>query len=141
MINVPSFVIMIPYGILSQSHGYWSPHGISAMDWAALSEPFLGILFWWMAGRGIEALLSALGGVTQPRLRPIEAAMGLVELTSGGLLAMIPITDPDTSRFVNITMLSGGLIWLGLGAAVIVAWVLQLRLRRKVPSATANSTD
>jgi hypothetical protein len=56
VLNLPSGLIQLPYVILNPEKEEWVPLGVDVMTWRAISWPLLGILFWWSAGRGMEAL-------------------------------------------------------------------------------------
>jgi hypothetical protein len=71
VLNIPVELIQIPCAILTPDKEEWVPSGLDLMTWRAISWPLVGILFWWSAGRGIDALLSARRDLIQPK-RPSE---------------------------------------------------------------------
>ena len=55
-LNLPVLLVQLPYYVvLNPEKREWVPKGMSFEVWRALSCPFAGMLFWWFAGRGIEA--------------------------------------------------------------------------------------
>jgi len=62
--------------ILNPSKEEWVPLGMDVITWRAISWPLLGILFWWSAGRGIEALIATRRGLVQPEISWVKAAIG-----------------------------------------------------------------
>jgi hypothetical protein len=78
VLNLPSGLIQLPCVILSPSKEEWVPVGLDLMTWRAISWPLLGLLFWWSAGRGIDALLAARQRLVRPRITWIETAIGIV---------------------------------------------------------------
>lgn len=87
VLNFPVLVVQLPYVLVVPAREEWVPRVMSAMTWRALSWPFAGIVFWWFAGRGIEALLAARRSIPYPRLSRIETvlAVNFVFLRSGGV--------------------------------------------------------
>jgi hypothetical protein len=69
MLNMPSLLVQLPYVILSPDKNDWVPKGMDLWTWRAIALPLIGILFWWSAGRGIEALLAARRQLVRPRIR------------------------------------------------------------------------
>ena len=66
MLNFPVLIPQLPYILVNSEKREWVPRGMLAEVWRALSWPFAGILFWWCAGRGIEALRAAGKAVVAP---------------------------------------------------------------------------
>ena len=136
ILNLPVHFLGLPYAVFSPAHNDWSPHGITPMDWWAISTPIVGTLFWWMAGRTIEAWLSLRAGAIQPKLRWPELFVGAAEVLSSALVIVAAVVEGHKDRPLEVAVLTGGLIWLGLGFAGSVVWILQFHLRRKISSVT-----
>src|SRR5882724_13188324 len=59
-LNLPVGIVQLPYVISNPAKTEWVPRGMFSQMWRAVSWPFVGIVFWWMAGRGVEGLVAAL---------------------------------------------------------------------------------
>ncbi len=95
-LNFPVLVMQLPYILVSPAKRERIPKGMPPDIWRALSWPFVGILFWWFLGRGVEALLTARRAVVHPRISWVETAFALILLVTG-LVAFIGVltTTPD----------------------------------------------
>jgi len=93
MLNVPSLLVQLPYVILNPDKKEWVPKSMDLWTWRAITLPLIGILFWWIAGRSMEALLAARPQLVRPRIRWIEAVVGATLLLflriRGGWLASV----------------------------------------------------
>src|SRR5208282_2148416 len=95
-LNFPVLIAQLPYILVSPAKREWVPKGMPPDTWRALSWPFVGILFWWFLGRGVEALRTARRSVVHPRIGWIETAFAVI-LSGTGLVTLIGIltTTPD----------------------------------------------
>jgi len=75
-LNLPSILVQLPYVILNPAKQEWIPRGMNFRIWRAISWPLLGILFWWIAGRGIEALIATRRRLIRPNITWIETTVG-----------------------------------------------------------------
>ena len=141
-LNFPVLVAELPYILVSPAKREWVPRGMPPETWRALSWPFLGILFWWSLGRGVEALRSARRSLVHPRISWIETGFAIV-LLGTGLVALIGVftTTPDDRRDLQfMTLLSGALLWGVLATVTIRARLLQRRARKR-NAAAQPATD
>ena len=83
LLNFPVVLAELPYILASPSKREWTPRGMLPEEWRALTWPFAGILFWWCAGRGMEALQATRRSVVSPRLTWVETALAIVLLLVG----------------------------------------------------------
>jgi hypothetical protein len=67
-LNFPVGIVQLPYVILNPAKTEWVPRGMLTETWRAISWPFAGVLFWWIVGRGIEALRSSRKAIISPRV-------------------------------------------------------------------------
>jgi len=138
-LNLPVMFAQLPYVIANPDKTEWLPNGIPLEVWRATSWPFAGLLFWWLAGRGMEALDAALHRrKVSLNIRWVEALVGLFEFVSGGLTVAVSISDTRQSLLM-MTLGAGGGLWMILGAVVVVAKFLQWRLRREQRRASAQT--
>ena len=96
-LNLPVFFLQLPYVILNPEKREWIPEGMSFDVWRALSWPFVGMVFWWFAGRGIEALCAALQSMVRPRIGWVETLFAGILVVIGivALVGMLTSTQDD----------------------------------------------
>jgi len=139
-LNFPVLIVQLPYVIASPTKREWVPRGMFFDVWRALSWPFVGMLFWWFSGRGVEALSAARRSVGLPRISWVETIFALI-LFCIGLVALIGIltSTPDDRRDIQfLALVAGGLLWGVLAAVTIAARFQQWRIGKR--SAGAHST-
>jgi hypothetical protein len=144
MLNLPVIMVDLPYLILNPAKTEWVPKGMYFRWWRATSWPFVGLIFWWIAGRGVEALLCAHQSAIYPPIGWVETLVGILLLAVGtmGFIAALAQRGQDSdSPWVLFS--AAGLMWAVLGgltvAARIVQWKIRLRQRNgksieKLPS-------
>jgi len=129
LLNLPVMLLALPYAILNPAKTEWVPRGMDFEAWRAISWPFVGLIFWWIVGLGIEALLSARQGVIHPGIGWTQTAVGLVVLASG-TLALIAFLGASGER--DLSWAAAGAVWMVLGGATVGARVAQWRLRARI---------
>jgi hypothetical protein len=140
IINFPAAMLSIPYAAVSQDKMEWTPKGMSFWYWRAVSWPTIGILFWWLAGRGVETFLAALRRGVISGLGLVGLASGVYFVLVGGICALlyfcatVPLEGPDGPSLG--LMLFSGIVWILFGATTICAFVIQRRIRRRSNHAT-----
>lgn len=135
VLNLPSGLIQLPYVILNPAKEEWVPLGMDLMTWRAISWPLLGILFWWSAGRGIEALIATRRGLVKPEISLPETAIGAALFLFCVIAAIcLPLFgNNDRDRDFPLKLLSCGLgMWALLGGAMAAARLGQWRIRRRM---------
>lgn len=140
-LNFPVCMVQLPYIIASSGKAEWVPRGISFQTWRALSWPIVGIIFWWMVGRAMEALQSARAKQLFPRISLIESIFGAV-FCSFGILMFIGIftTTPADQRDIwFMSLLFSGILWGSFGALMITAKFLQWRIGKGILTGPAES--
>jgi hypothetical protein len=131
--GLPDFL----YAVVSPAHAEWTPKGMLMWTWRDLSWPVAGMFCWWLAGRGIEALLYARQKIIRPRIGWWEALLSLPVLAFGGTMAVLPCVEQSTREgspwFLLVVF---GIMWFALGTSTVAAWIVQWRLRRRLASGT-----
>jgi hypothetical protein len=138
-LNIPSLLVYMPYEIWGPTHEEWSPNGMSRDAWETLTYPIIGIMFWWIAGRSLEALSAARRRELVPSITWIEVVIGSLAF----LLAALSCIAFLTSRSEPLprpwqVMSIGGAIWTILGASTITARIVQWRIRRRIARNAAS---
>jgi len=103
---------------------------MSVEEWNEMFLPFAGLIFWWSAGRGLEAFLATRHQLVYPRISWIETIAAFV-MCVGGAVCVIAISSSSLSdRQEMMTGVVGFALWSALSIPVIVAKILQIRLDR-----------
>jgi len=120
------------------------PQGMLSEFWRAFSWPIVGVMFWWMAGRGIEALLASRSHVNSPAITWAETFVALLISALTFVLCVGDITDPSMrseSIFPWRLEFVASILWLFLASAIIVARVLQWRNRHRLKTEAAQQVS
>lgn len=132
MLNAPGLLVHLPEIILRAGHGIWTPPGIDFRTWQAVTASIFGMLFWWAAGRAVEALLALKYRQCKPQINWFETIVsglimsGGVFLFAGGVIEGFFIDHEINSLHIAA---AGGL-WTLLGALSVIARFRQWRLRK-----------
>jgi hypothetical protein len=139
-LNLPGALPDLTYAILSPAHSEWTPRGMIIWTWRDLSWPIIGILFWWLAGRSIEALLSSRNKILLPKVRWWEVVVSLPALALGAIWAVGLSIDKSARKEFPLWMFLAvfGSMWMVLGASTSLAYFVQWRLRRRLASSTVE---
>jgi hypothetical protein len=134
LLNMPAMFLQLPEAILRADHNIWTPPGLDPRTWQALSSSILGMLFWWMAGRAIEALRALKERQCHPQINWFETIVGFL-IMSGG--AMIFCAGVVYGFFIehaakSIHLAAAGGLWALLGGLSVIARFRQWRLRKKM---------
>lgn len=134
-LNLPVGFIQLPFVFFSTDKAEWTPEGTLLTEWRALSWPFAGIVFWWVAGRGLEAFSAAAGSrrfaIIRPRLHWIEVAVGVCLFVLGsGAGLMYAFGRNPSGLMTDWVFATGAGLWAVFGAILVVARLLQWRIRR-----------
>jgi hypothetical protein len=138
-LNFPVLIAQLPYILVSPTKREWVPKGMSPDVWRPLAWPFIGMFFWWMLGRSVEALSSVRHSLARPRISWAETIVALTLFVVGVITLIGLLTStPDDRRDVQfMALIVGGLLWGILSTAIIAARFLQgriLKRRATVPS-------
>ena len=128
--NLPAAVFHVPYAIFSTSHQVWTPGHLDARIWQAITSPILGLVFWWVAGRGADALMAAARKQLAPKIRWTETIIGFL-LAAGGAVFVLGFVftggeDRSDGGLQILAALAG--MWSVLGSLTVVARIIQWRM-------------
>jgi len=140
VLDFPVLMVQLPYVVLAPAKREWIPRDMLPETWRALSWPFAGVIFWVLAGRGIEAVRGARRFVPYPKMGKIETAIAALLFCVGivGVVGIATSTPADRSDMQFMALLAGAWLWGALASATLVARFLQWRIARRVVS-TAGS--
>jgi hypothetical protein len=138
MLDMPVGLVQLPYIIHNPAKTEWVPKGMDVKTWRAITWPFVGLIFWWIAGRGVEALRASRRSVIDPSMGWVETGVGVFLLTSGIILLIAPLFAGDSDSDHSWVFISGsGAIWALLGAAIVIARIAQWRIRLRLRNVQA----
>lgn len=140
LLNFPASVAEVPISLAHHDGHYWVPRGIELHTWRAISWPITGLVLWWVAGRGLEALIGAIRGIVRPKITWGEIAVGTF-LVLMGLFAVLSPLEADVRNDPELPWFAfglAGLLWLLLGGTVIAARIAQWRIRRRSTAIQSN---
>lgn len=130
VLNFPVAVAQVPISLVTRRE--WVPQGMLKESWRALIWPLVVIVFWWLTGRGIEALSASCQRTIHPRLRSLEVTWAAV-LVIVGIVTFIGIvtSTPDDRRDKDfMALMYGGLLWGILAGLTVTARFRQWRIRK-----------
>jgi hypothetical protein len=128
VLNFPVAVAQVPFSLITRRE--WVPQGMLKESWRALIWPLVGIMFWWLTGRGIAALSASFQRTVHPRLHWIEVTWAVV-LFAVGVVTLIGIvtSTPDDRRDKDfMALMYGGLLWGVLAGLTVTARFRQWRI-------------
>ena len=127
-LNIPVLFAQLPYIIANPDKTEWIPGDMPFEMWRAVSWPFVGSVFWWLAGRGVEGLSAALRRrIVDPKIGWIEVTVSLAVFALGGIAFLGLISEVHADQ-LTIALAMGSGLWMMLGAVTVAAKVLQWRL-------------
>src|SRR5262245_7888237 len=85
-LNLPACFIQIALKALRANQQYWTPPGMSFQTWSAIISPVFGMVFWWMAGRALEALVVFKSGLRRPKINGLELNVGFLVMLFGVMI-------------------------------------------------------
>src|SRR5215472_17155569 len=139
-INLPAGLAQLPTVLLRADKTEWRPAAVDFLTWRAVTWPLLGMVFWWIAGRGVDALVAAPQKAPAPRIGWTETVLGFV-LGAGGLvgaIAFLLTAGPDLhDRQLQLFMSSAGM-WGLLGSLTVAARVVQWRMGKAARAISAD---
>jgi hypothetical protein len=130
VLNFPVTVAQVPYLLVRRRE--WVPEGMLIESWRALIWPLAGMFFWWLTGRGIEALSASFQSTIHPRLHWVEVTWAAV-LSVIGIVTFIGIvtSTPDDRRDKDfMALVYGGLLWGVLSGLTVTARFRQWRIAK-----------
>ncbi len=140
LLNLPAVLMQLPHMVLTENHREWMPGSVPSFafkTWRAITWPVLALPFWWMAGRGLEALTSARRKLLVPRLRWPETVISFLLMAGGATLAVgfLFFSDgPDRGDPLLRLFATALGMWGVLGSFTVVGRLAQWRIRKQAPA-------
>jgi len=134
-LNLPVGCAQLPITFLS-GQTEWVPEGMLVHEWRALSWPFVGMFFWWLAGRGLEAFGAAVSSRRFAIIRPplhwaeVVVAACLFVFGAGSGLLFAWGRNP-TGLITDRNFAVGAGLWALLGGVTVAARLFQWQIRRR----------
>jgi len=131
-----------PSGFLGLARRTWVLQGMLPEFWRSISWPFVGIFFWWIAGRGIEALVASRRRVLSPTITWFEVLVASLVIAfcaalCVGLLPDASFRDELIYPWRLVPMATG--LWILLGVATVTARLVQWPIGRQLRNELATA--
>ena len=133
-------LLNVPVGLTGLARRETVPMGIVSEWWRALSWPIVGLVFWWIVGRGIEALLAIRSHLISPAVTWAETTVaGLVSICMLVIVVALAVDPSIRSESIFPWHLAtlACCLWLILGLTTVGARILQSRMSAGVQSKSA----
>src|SRR5262249_20308622 len=133
-VNAPLLSFTFVYGWITNDpySEPWAPRGMDFDVWWAMLSPVAGIIFWWLAGRGIDAIVAIRKKVIFPRIRKIEAMLAAMWACFGLWLVSAVVQDLSEIESDSLIVLGiGGALWTLIGGVVVTGWFIQRRMQKR----------
>lgn len=132
-VQIPA-LLNFPCFLLGLARSSMVPAGMFAEFWRAITWPVVGTFFWWIAGRGIEALMAARRQIISPRIVWIEVLAAALVIALGSFLCIGFASDPSFREELIYPwrlMAAAAALWTSLGAGTVAARFVQWRIKRR----------
>lgn len=135
-INLPGVLIQALISLPTSRNLSWHPAALLLDTWRALVFPFFALPFWWLVGRGLDAI------VTKERLHWLLLLAGTV-LFALCLSAVVAYSFPMSARDREelIWSMKGFTGWTIAFAVLPIAWIMQWLRQRRNPPASAEASS
>jgi len=128
VLNFPVVVAQVLFSLITRRE--WVFQGMLKESWRVLMWSLVGIVFWWLTGRGIEAISASFQRTIHLRLYWMEVMWAVVLFVVGIVTFMGIVTStPDDRRDKDfLALMYGGLLWGVLAGLTITARFRQWRI-------------
>jgi hypothetical protein len=141
LINIPAALIVLPFVIHNPAKTEWVPNGMDFKRWRAISWPLIGLIFWWIVGRSVEALLASRQSVIRPAIGWAETGIGVLLLMFGIVFLIAPLCAGDSDSDVPVLAIcAAGAMWAALGGVIVMARIAQRKIRLR-PTNVQDSAE
>lgn len=130
LLNLPGGMLQMKAAAYGINHHGWIAAAMDAISSSSLSSSVLALPFWWIAGRGADALAARRRKLIPLRIRFSEAAVSFVLLMGGALVASVEIVAFVSGNGAAM-VLAGMLLWSFLGGIGVRARYLERREEKK----------
>jgi hypothetical protein len=138
--NLPGGMIQLLIDVARLDKQNPTPPGMDVFFWRAATWPVINMVFWWIAGRATEALVSIPYRQLKPRISWAEAIIGFLFIAGGVFLLLGMLFGTTAEERADGALLragAGGGLWAFLGALSVIARFRQWRLRKKMTTQVA----
>jgi hypothetical protein len=120
-LNLPSALFHVPIAMMrSARRSGADPMVITAIGW-----PTVGMIFWWVAGRGIEALLNSFRNVIAPRISAPEILLAVIMLVVAAFAWLMmrsgDLPADESLPFADLVLKVAFSLWSVLAIILLIA--------------------
>ena len=139
-LDLPVLLVQTPYVLLTSARTVPRPGNIPLLEWNAAFLPFAGLVFWWSAGRGLEALLASAKKAIAPRITRLETIAALAMLFIGIVMVVVTFSGAiEENSFMSGS--AGFALWAGLSVPLLLAKYAQWKLEGSAPDGRDQQPD
>jgi len=139
-VSLPA-VINLPSSFVGLSA--WVPKRMLPDYWRAISFPLVGVIFWFVAGRSIEALSAARSRSLSPAITWVELGTAMLIIITCALLCVGLVVDPSMREdlvFPWLPAFGASVLWVLLGATTVTGRIVQWQIRRRSKLVSGTET-
>ena len=139
-LDLPALLVQTPYVLLTSARTVPRPGSIPLLEWNAAFLPFAGLVFWWSAGRGLEALLASAKKTIAPRITRLETIGALAMLFIGVVMVVVTFSGAiEENSFMSGS--AGFALWAGLSVPLLLAKYAQRKLEKLTQEGGVQQPD
>jgi hypothetical protein len=119
LINLPAFFV---------GASAWTPKSILPSYWRALVFPLVGMVFWFVVGRGLEGLQAARRRTPSPSIIWIEFGISLFVIVACAMLCVGMVVDPSIREELVLpwqAAFASSVMWILLGGTAATGRFMQ----------------
>lgn len=138
-VSLPA-LINLPSGFVGLSA--WVPKGMLPDFWRAITFPLVGLIFWFVAGRSIEALSAARSRSLSPAITWVEFGTALLIIIFCALFCVGMVVDPSVRKdlvFPWLPAFVASSLWILLGATTVAVRIVQWQIRQRSKLVSDNA--
>jgi hypothetical protein len=128
LINLPGFFI---------GASAWTPRGILPSYWRAMIFPLVGMIFWFVAGRGLEGLRAAQRRTRFPTITWVEFGASVFIIVACAMLCVGMSVDASLRQELVVpwpAAFVSSAVWIALGSAAVTGRIMQWRTTKRESS-------
>lgn len=133
LLNVPGSMVSMKLAAYGSTHQGFMARVLDGFASSQLSGSLVALPFWWIAGRGADALLAMRRNVIAPRIHLPETAIAFLLLAGGVLFCILEVVAFFSDRAAPM-ILAAMALWTFLGGITVRARYKQRRIMQAAVS-------
>lgn len=133
LLNAPGSILTMKLAAYGSTHHGFMARVFDGFASSQLSGSLVALPFWWIAGRGADALLAMRRNVVAPRIHLPETAIAFLLLAGGVLFCILEVVAFFSDRAAPM-ILAAMALWTFLGGITVRARYKQRRIMQAAVS-------